>query len=229
MFVERLLRRHVGRLPWLARYFLGKANIGGVNIVIDRHYEYAFTMKCLAELGARGMDILEVGGCGSVLPLMMAGLGNRVVEVDLYPWDIKYPDLRVITGNVLDVQLDEHFDVAVCISVVEHIGLSRYGPPTERLDAAAVAAMRKHLRDEGRLILSVPYGQDRTFPRYHHAYDARTFAVLTEGFAVERQEFFAPLGRIGSLEPCAEAETHRFGRRPLPYAITCALLRKIPS
>ena len=228
MLGERIVRRHFGRLPWLLRYLLGKAAIGGVNAVVDRHYEYAFTVRCLTALEIRDKDVLEVGCCGSYLPLVMAAMGNRVVGVDLYPWDIRYPGVKMITGSILDLDLERRFDVAVAISVIEHIGLSRYARASERLDRDAVAAIRSLLREEGYFVVSVPYGRNRTFRKYHRVYDEESFSQLTKGFVTIQQEFFAPTGKNQNLEPCSESDTHRFGRRALPYAITCALLRRSP-
>jgi SAM-dependent methyltransferase len=74
------------------------------------------------------------------------------------------------------------FDVIVSISAIEHIGCDFYGQiPSEDADMTAMRQIRELLRDDGRLLISVPYGRGATHA-WFRVYDAYRLRRLLQGF-----------------------------------------------
>ena len=97
------------------------------------------------------------------LAALLAAAPHEPVGVDLAEADV--PGIRGVVADVRELPFPQRsFDVAFCISTLEHIGRdnSVYGLGDER-DAdgmsAALQELRRVLAGEGRLLLSVPCGE----------------------------------------------------------------------
>jgi SAM-dependent methyltransferase len=94
----------------------------------------------------------------------LVGLGaTELVGVDLAEADV--PGLRPVVADVRKLPLpDASFDLAFCISTLEHIGRDNeiYAVDAERNEAgdeAALRELRRVLAKDGRLLVSVPTGE----------------------------------------------------------------------
>ncbi|MCX6003855.1 MAG: class I SAM-dependent methyltransferase, partial [Chloroflexi bacterium] len=79
--------------------------------------------------GIKKQRILDVGCCGSKLPIDLARQGHEVYGIDVGD----YRDQKLFTFVQTDIQKmpfnDNFFDMVSCVSVLEHIGLGRYRDP----------------------------------------------------------------------------------------------------
>jgi SAM-dependent methyltransferase len=115
---------------------------------------------------ARGAGRVLDAGSAFAEPAYLAaliGLGaEELVAVDLAPVDV--PGLHSVVADLRDLPFeDASFDLALCISTIEHVGSdnSIYGLEDER-DKEGIARglreLRRVLRSEGRLVVTVPTG-----------------------------------------------------------------------
>lgn len=98
-------------------------------------------------------------------------------------------------GDVLNAELfpPASFDVIIACSVIEHVGIGRYGDPVrEDGDTVAMAHLKRWLKPDGLCYLDVPYrpeGPSTPFRQYNEAdFQAR---VLTGWTEIDR-EYFHP-------------------------------------
>jgi SAM-dependent methyltransferase len=94
----------------------------------------------------------------------LAGLGaTELVGVDLAQADV--PGLRSVVADIRELPFpDASFDLAFCISTLEHVGRDNevYGVDAARADAGdevALRALHRVLTKDGRLLVSVPTGE----------------------------------------------------------------------
>ena len=104
------------------------------------------------------------------------------------------------------------FDLILCVSTVEHIGLPIYGQHEFPFgDMLAVRHVRRLLSPGGRLLLTVPFGRAQVNP-WFRIYDRRGLRRLTGGFRVLSTAFhrLRPEGE-GAYEPCRAADLRAAG------------------
>ena len=221
----------LSRLTILARLILPPADVGENRIdivpVIDRHYEYAYTVGKLREHDIRDKNILDVGSSGSVLPTILAALGNRVVCVDVREWPVTWPNLKFVKCDLAEVDFAmESFDVITLISTIEHVGLGAYGDKVDvDGDIKSMAMFRKYLKPKGLMIITVPFGKPSILYPSHRIYDSSRFWRLTSGFSILDKGFFGPIDQPCVYRPCSEKETYGVDTYK-SYAVICALLEK---
>ena len=119
---------------------------------------------CLARYGGE-RRVLDVGYANAE-PAYAAGLAAlgvpELTGVDLA--EASVPGLRAVVADVRDLPFpDGAFDLALCLSTLEHVGRDTavYAVDAPREDAgdeAALRELRRVLEPEGRLLLSVPTG-----------------------------------------------------------------------
>jgi SAM-dependent methyltransferase len=175
-------------------------------------------------------DVLDVG-YALASPVWLAALADaapaEIVGVDLQVTDA--PSYRSVVSDVRALPFDdESFDVAFCISTLEHIGREErrrdYGADAHQ----ALTELARVLRPEGRLLLTVPCGAAED----HEGFVQREPAwwlELYDGAGFERVEhevyvcdadgwhgaehahgvrYALPLGRAGAVL-CAELHPRR--------------------
>ncbi len=195
--------------------------------IFDRPYEYAFTVEKFCEHNVQNRDILDIGSAGSVLPAILAALGNKVICLDVRNWPVSYPNLSLIKGDITDLNLRyESFDVITCISTIEHIGLGRYGDMEDpNGDIKAVAKLKRYLRHNGLMILTVPFGKPTVIFPAHRIYNRSRLHKIISGFRIIDEKFFGPIENPNAYRPCSEEEAYSVNTSQ-GYAIICCLLQK---
>lgn len=113
-------------------------------------------------------DVLDVGSAFAD-PAYLAALleleADRIVCVD--PAPVALADLELVRADVRDLPFERgSFDIALCLGTLQHVGCDNrpYGLPVERdLNGALVALreLRRVLRGGGRLLVSVPCGEQQ--------------------------------------------------------------------
>jgi 2-polyprenyl-3-methyl-5-hydroxy-6-metoxy-1,4-benzoquinol methylase len=174
--------------PVHVQYADSEAFVDGVN---ERIAEVPFVLRALAEvpLGAR---LLDVGASESTLCLSLASLGYDVTAVDPRPNPLRHPNLHVVEGRIEDWDGEpETFDVTLCLSTIEHIGVGAYGQQEgRRTDLEAMRRMRELTRPGGLLILTTPYGPSGV-DELSRTYDRSDLEKLLEGWNVGEMAFLA--------------------------------------
>jgi SAM-dependent methyltransferase len=139
-----------------------------------------------------------------------------LVGVDLATADV--PGLRPVVADVRTLPFsDSSFDLAFCISTLEHIGRDNkvYDVDAERDDAGDEAALRelhRVLTKDGRLLVSVPTGEHDDQGWQIQRTPEEWIAVFERaGFIVYEDELYLRAANGWRRASLAEARTARYG------------------
>jgi len=162
----------------------------------ERIVEYPLVIAAMAKLPT-GSRVADLGGASSTLALQLVYLNHEVHVLDLRPCPLKHPRLVARQINAFDNDLPENYFQAIsCISVIEHVGLDRYGGKTDgNSDRDMLQEMRRLIKPKGMLLLSAPYGTGHNpcidgKPCGYRIYNKVELAELLGGFEVESLRFF---------------------------------------
>lgn len=180
-----------------------------------------------------GARALEVGYAFAEPPylaaLLQAGF-EELVGVDLAAADV--PGLRGVQADVRDLPFaNGSFDLALCVSTLEHVGAdnSGYGLEAEDDGASRLTALRelrRVLTPRGRLLITVPCGEPGEYGWFHQD-DVRgwTRLFVRAGFFIEEQETYELTEEGWRTAPKLESARLRYGERgPAASAVLCAEL-----
>jgi SAM-dependent methyltransferase len=153
-------------------------------------------------------------------PAYLAGLvalgATDLVGVDLATADV--PGLRSVVADVRALPFsDSSYDLAFCISTLEHIGRDNevYDVDAERDDAGDEAALRelhRVLTKDGRLLVSVPTGEHDDQGWQIQRTPEEWIAVFERaGFIVYEDELYLRAANGWRRASLAEARTARYG------------------
>jgi SAM-dependent methyltransferase len=153
-------------------------------------------------------------------PAYLAGLvalgAIDLVGVDLATADV--PGLRSVVADVRALPFsDSSYDLAFCISTLEHIGRDNkvYDVDAERDDAGDEAALRelhRVLTKDGRLLVSVPTGEHDDQGWQIQRTPEEWIAVFERaGFIVYEDELYLRAANGWRRASLAEARTARYG------------------
>ncbi len=165
---------------------------GGATLAGDRWVEWSF---CMARLAAGPGRTLDFGADVGFLSLAAAQRGHVVVALDRLALAPAFHHERIefLQADILDRPLHgQKFDQIINCSSVEHVGLAgRYGS-TDRGDGdlEAMTIMREALKPEGRMVMTVPVGQDLVCSPLHRIYGVDRLPGLLADYAVEEQQFW---------------------------------------
>jgi SAM-dependent methyltransferase len=172
-------------------------NAAPVNLFGDRHIEWSWLAAHMPAAPVNGGGrLLEFGPGDSWIGWIGVHKGYDVTAVDMEEAPRPYvePRLKYIYGDFLNVPLpDEHFDVVLNCSAVEHVGLSgRYGivDADTNGDLHAMAKMRRHMKPGGVMLLTVPVGIDEVFEPMCRVYGEQRLPLLLDGFDVQRESYW---------------------------------------
>ena len=225
ILIERLMRRFSSHMPWQIKYLFGKAGVGGMDISIDRHFEYAFAIGRLKN-HKRGL-IVDVGGGGSLLSPILVALGFDVIGYDLYPWSLKYPCYEHRVGDACHMLFkNSTVDICVSISCIEHMGDKRYGKNITATDRLFMEEVLRILKPGGILIISMPYGisQERSS---HRVYNEDQIKQLSDGFIELFREIYVPSSNPDHFHyHIGSAEEARMERPWSRYSVISLQLQK---
>jgi SAM-dependent methyltransferase len=178
-------------------------------------------------------DVLDIGYAFAE-PAYLAGLlglgAERLVGVDLAEAEV--PRLEGVRADVRELPFgDASFDVVLCVSTLEHVGADNavYGVEAQRDESGAAAALRelrRILRSDGKLLVTVPAGEEERHG-WQVQHDPREWVRIFEsaGFLVFEDEIYE-LGDGGWQSARGfSASGVRYGARgPGASAVLCAEL-----
>jgi SAM-dependent methyltransferase len=200
----------------------------------DRDVEWSYIAARLPMGTGQVLDF----GCGSGnMAIHAIQKGHSVVALDLlpsnFPWS--HPKLQMISGDLLTLDLPEsRFDYILNCSSIEHVGLSgRYGVVAEETDGdlAAMTKMRTLLKSSGKMLMTIPCGQDATMVPWHRVYGPERLPKLLKRFTVEEQTFWLKRSDnrwypANAQEALSYAPTsHPTSATQCSYALGCFTLR----
>lgn len=140
-----------------------------VREVNERIIEVPFILGNLPKTG----KILDVGACESPVSLMLASLGYKVWANDTRPYHFSHPNLTINVGSIISFQKKNYFDTVICLSVLEHIGLSAYGNTEKKdLDKKAIDKIYDVLKPCGKLLLTTPIDS-----KHRDLFEARVYTI----------------------------------------------------
>ena len=86
---------------------------------------------------------------------------------------------------------DNFFDTIIAISTLEHVGLGSFGDPLYKEgDFEAVKELRRVLREDGRMFITVPFANSHTIT-WQRFYDQERILKLAAGFLIEKEDFYS--------------------------------------
>jgi len=186
------------RLPLISRFFIFLSRHSPpfrkrvcFTITNERIIEFPFILKQIKNPNAK---ILEVGSCESLLALHLASMGHSITAVDLNDYEFGHPNLKFIKGDICNINLPiNYFDYIILVSVLEHIGLGAYGEKAfEDGDKKTLQHLKNCLKNDGRFIITVPYGKG-ALTKTQRVYDAEKFDDLLHGLVIEKEFYYKGL------------------------------------
>lgn len=163
------------------------------NLLGDRDIEWSWTT---AQMPSGTGEALDFGPGRSHLSLIAAQRGFNVTSVDVESirWPYVHSRLHFIRGDILKLPLpEEHFDLVINCSTVEHVGLAgRYGVTEYRADGdlEAMFRLQQLMKPGGVMLLTIPVGQDAIFAPLCRVYGRERLPRLLGGYLVEKEAFW---------------------------------------
>lgn len=185
-------RRDFGEEPIIERLAAGREPLERIGVGLsERVVEIPWVLRRLA--AGQGSRVLDIGTAFS--PMVYKRLLIRqphTVEVA----DLAEVDIPGVSSHVADVRrlpfAADSFDVAVCVSTLEHVGMDNTQYNVESGGAGDVNALRELGRVARLVLVTVPAGADQDLGS-HRQYAPGTFRRVVEqaGLTVERLDVFA--------------------------------------
>ncbi len=234
VYAPRLLRgdlntrREFAEEPVIARLALGDGPIDGVRgPFTERVIEIPWVLRRVAEL--RPASLLDVGTAFApmIYKWLLARQPARVETADLAPADI-----LALPHHVADIRelpfADQAFELASCISTLEHIGMDNRQYEIQSGGGGDVVALRELGRVAGRVLVTVPAGRDEDMG-YQRQYSPERFrrAAGKAGLAIERLDVFEQTeAGWNPVEPAAIADRTYGQGATAAAALLCAQLSR---
>lgn len=166
---------------------------GPIDMMGDREVEWSWIAS---QIPVGPGEALDFGPGGSYLGLIAAQGGFNVTALDLEPSKQYYlhPHINFIQGDISNVSLPEdYFDLVINCSTVEHVGLAgRYKVKVSRCDGdlEAMSRLKKLMKPNSVMLLTVPVGQDAVFAPFHRVYGIYRLPRLLEGYIIEKEIYW---------------------------------------
>lgn len=164
--------------------------------VNERVGEVPFVFQSLHGLPA-GADVLDVGSAESLVPLSLASLGYHVTALDPRGYGLRHPHLKVSANPIEVLPPTREYDAIVCLSTIEHLGIGAYNLQRgDRLDLEAMSTMASLLKEDGRLVLTVPCADESRQDELQRVYDDKGLDELLDGWTVTSRSYLVQRDRV---------------------------------
>lgn len=173
--------------------------------VNERIVEIPFVLQNLHMAGKNDLTILDIGCMESILPIMLASLGYKIYGVDIRNYPYSHPNLFFSKADICRLPFKtKTFDVAIAISVIEHVGLGAYGDSfCQNGDSVALEKVYDCLKSNGLLFLTVPFGV-RTVNREQRIYDLDLIEKLLDSKFIIKKLMFSAANESNKNNPAWE-------------------------
>lgn len=159
----------------------------------ERIVEVPFVFKNLPQ--SNKAKILDVGCCETILPIQLASLGYKVTGLDIRPYDLFHPNFLFVKEDICETKLSSNqFDLIICISAIEHIGLDTiYGRSNKKSsDKKAIKSMFSLLKPGGKLLLTTPTAIEFSQSEFMKIYSPQKIRQLFKDFKIIKETYYAP-------------------------------------
>jgi SAM-dependent methyltransferase len=183
-----------------------------------------------AILAARDGPLHGLGAPPAYLEALTALGAEDLVGVDLADERGDIPGLRPVRGDLRALPFaDGAFDLAHCISTIEHVGWDNtvYGSAAERDDSGmerALRELRRVLAPGGRLLITVPTGLAEHHGWFVQQPASAWLALFARAGLRAREHEVYELGRGGWGSVTGEPPVRYGERGPAASAVLCAEL-----
>jgi len=163
------------------------------NVWGERDIEYSWVVTNTPD--GRGLA-LDFGSGPSWMGLQAARKGWEVIAVDLEKekFFFHHPRFKFIQGNIFNLNFpNNYFDFIINCSSIEHAGLpGRYGIKEyqKNADLEIMRLMKKILKPEKTMVLTIPLGKDKTFIPFYRVYGQERLPLLLNGWKVLKEEYW---------------------------------------
>lgn len=201
------IRNLIYGLPW-----------EGFDLAGEKYPDWGWCLSKLAE--HKNKEILDIGCSYSPISMVAVGFGNRVWGIDTTTVNYLHPNFNFIDCDFLEYDFGVNkFDCVVICSVIEHIGLEgRYGQKEiPNGDLLAMQKVRSLLKENARLIITIPVGQDFVYKPFHRIYGKRTLPNLFSGYKILDENFWVKQGE--NWLQCTWQEAQKVDRKGLSYGL----------
>jgi len=164
------------------------------NLLGDRELEWSWIASHIPDGPGK---VLDFGSGAGYLALYATQKGFEVTAVDLGIKGLPFlhPHLNFLHGDILKLPLpEEGYDLVINCSTVEHVGLSgRYGVAITNQDGdlEAMIKLRKLMKPEALMLLTVPVGVDRLCAPLCRVYGRKRLPLLLSGYSIEKEAYYA--------------------------------------
>jgi hypothetical protein len=188
---DQSTRREFAEEPLIERLVSGREPLDGVGVgLTERVVEIPWVLRSLS--GAAANHVLDIGTAFApvVYKRLLVRLPQTVEVADLAP-----PEIAGLTGHVADVRrlpfANDSFDVAICVSTLEHVGMDNTNYDVASGGGGDVDALRELGRVAQRVFVTVPAGRDADMG-WQRQYAPSTFrrVVQDAGLVPTRLEVF---------------------------------------
>jgi hypothetical protein len=222
-------RREFNEEPIIERLAVGRQPLEGVGVGLsERVVEIPWVMRNLA--GSTGRRVLDIGTAFSpgVYKRLLVRQPHTVEVADLAELDLPGLSSHVADVRCLPFATDS-FDVAICVSTLEHVGMDNAQYNVESGGGDDVEALRELGRVAASVLVTVPGGADADLGS-HRQYAPSTFRrlVALAGLDVEQLDVFAH-DPVDGWRPTEESsvENRTYGNGAVAAAASiCAELRR---
>ncbi|RJP28854.1 MAG: class I SAM-dependent methyltransferase [Candidatus Omnitrophota bacterium] len=195
----------------------------------DRYIEYSFATENLPSTPAK---ILDVGCAGSFFPLLLAGFGYQTYGLDIREYaitnKISFKNFNFVKESVIKTSFqDNFFDAITAISTLEHIGISgRHGEKEDlQADKKALAEMVRILKNQGTIILTIPFGKAKIIRPYARIYDSKLVEELIKPLKIVKDAYFM-IDESGDWAECSRQKAETFDATEGEYPLCLLKLLK---
>lgn len=156
----------------------------------DRAIEWSWVVENLPNTPSK---ILDFGCVGSVLTCISSRLGHTVTAIDLREIEYEMNDVKFIKQDFLTLDFgNDTFDIILNSSTIEHVGLpNRYGATEVKDgDIIAMGKLAGLLKENGKMILTIPVGIDDIYTPLHRIYGMERLPLLLKSYRIIKEEFW---------------------------------------
>ena len=143
---------------------------------IDRDYIYHTAWAARILKKTNPSKHIDISSC-----LRFVAIASAIVPIEFYdfrPAEIKLPNLKSLEGNLLSLPFEDNSCESISsLSVIEHIGLGRYGDAIDADgDLKAIAELKRVTQPGGNLLVEVPlHHESKIVYNAHRLYKSKDF------------------------------------------------------
>jgi SAM-dependent methyltransferase len=175
----------------------------------------------------RVLDVGYANALPAYLEALVSAAPGEIVGVD--PIDSPVDGVRSVVGDLRALPFADHsFDLAFCISTIEHVGRDNrvYGVDEERDETGIPAALRELRRVARRILLTVPTGVEEDHGWFVQLPVWKWRALFADAALERVEDEVYELGPNGWAAADGEAADARYGTRgATASAVYCVELR----